>query len=346
VSLATGCGAVVNALPPERPIEVSTGIPDKEPEKNVDPTQADYELIPTEKATETVINPPSLTPEPTAVVTEIEPVNINDVIDLTKLSQEQIEAVNVEMIKRIEQFKNGEICGVEVMKENGLYSNPNLVDIEPHLGILSASEPAIDFQACILGVFVKNVKENDDKEYQNLYLMVGYEKKPDRERAVSLVRNELGKLIEAKYVYRVKYVHGKNTVLSLSTDYSFSEKEDVLALWKTSINNPVTFQFGLYEEKPFSPEDVEYLKSIGTDSALLEKCRQNYNLSLELSKGLAFSGYCKKDEFDSNNGYLCDMDTDTPPTEIRSLTEALDLMDGRLLPNTNIWKLRGAGPQY
>ena len=40
------------------------------------------------------------------------------------------------------------------------------------------------------------------------------------------------------------------------------------------------------------------------------------------------------------------MDTDTPPTEIRSLTEALDLMDGRLLPNTNIWKLRGAGPQY
>lgn len=56
-SLATGCNVLVDVPASEKPVEVSTGIPDKEPEKNVDPTQADYELIPTEKATETVINP-------------------------------------------------------------------------------------------------------------------------------------------------------------------------------------------------------------------------------------------------------------------------------------------------
>lgn len=56
-SLATGCNVLVGVPASEKPVEVSTGIPDKEPEKNVDPTQADYEIIPTEKATETVINP-------------------------------------------------------------------------------------------------------------------------------------------------------------------------------------------------------------------------------------------------------------------------------------------------
>lgn len=55
--LATGCNVLVDVPASEKPVEVSTGIPDKEPEKNVYPTQADYELIPTEKATETVINP-------------------------------------------------------------------------------------------------------------------------------------------------------------------------------------------------------------------------------------------------------------------------------------------------
>ena len=55
--LATGCNVLVDVPASEKPVEVSTGIPDKEPEKNVDPTQADYEIIPTEKATETVINP-------------------------------------------------------------------------------------------------------------------------------------------------------------------------------------------------------------------------------------------------------------------------------------------------
>ncbi len=56
-SLATGCNVLVDVPASEKPVEVSTGIPDKEPEKNVDPTQTDYEIIPTEKATETVINP-------------------------------------------------------------------------------------------------------------------------------------------------------------------------------------------------------------------------------------------------------------------------------------------------
>ena len=296
---------------------------------------------PTEVATDmpTII----LAPEPTATV-EAAPVNMDEVIDLTKLSPEQIAMVNEEMIKRIEQFKKGKICGDEVMKEYGLYSNPILVEIEPHLGILSASQFAIDFQALILGGFIQNINEKKGKEYENLYIVVGYEKKPNRERSVSLVRNELGQLIEAKYIHHVEYVHGKNTISSLSTRYAFPTKDDVLAFWKSSINKPVTLQFALFESGPFSPQDIEHLKSVGTDPVLLEKTRPNFNLSLKFSKGLALDGYCEKSEFDPNDGYICDLNNENPPTEIKSLADALVLMDGRLLPITRVWKVWGAGP--
>lgn len=354
---APGCVATQNILTTPTP-EISPLPADSTKAPTLSPTEAPIELTPviTNPATqELTLVPPTevateipvvtLAPEPTATV-EAAPVNMDEVIDLTKLSPEQIAVVNEEMIKRIEQFKKGEICGDEVMKEYGLYSNPNLVDIEPHLGILSVSQFAIAFQGCVLGGFLQNVKENDGKEYLNMYLMVGYEKKLDRERSVSIVRNELGKLTDAKYIYRVEYVHGKNTISSLSTTYSFPTKDDVLVFWKTSVNKPITFQFGLYERGPFSPQDIEYLKSIGTDPVLLEKNLQNYNLSLNLSKGLALSGHCNKDEFDPNYGYICDLNNENPPVEINSLTDALVLMDGRLLPNTNVWRLRGAGPQY
>ncbi|HOR84738.1 MAG TPA: hypothetical protein PK137_04605 [Anaerolineaceae bacterium] len=68
-SLATGCGVVVEALPPERPIITSTGVPTKDPETNTDPTQVNYELIPTPRVTETMINPPVNTPELTITQT-------------------------------------------------------------------------------------------------------------------------------------------------------------------------------------------------------------------------------------------------------------------------------------
>lgn len=332
-SLQSSCGSVIQIpVPAETVAETTPAI------ENL-PTQGLTFAPETEEPTEI------LTPELTATV-EPTPVNMDEVIDLTKLSPEKIALVNEEMIKRIDQFKNGEICGIEIMKEYGLSSNPKMVDIEPHLGILQASEFAIDFQVCFLGGFLQIVKENDGKEYQNMYLMVGYEKKPNRERSVSLVRNELGKLIEAKYIHHVEYVHGKNIISSLSTRYDFPTKEDVLAFWESSINKPVTFQFALYENGPFSPQDIEYLKSVGTDPVLLEKMLPNHNLSLKFSTGLALDGYCKKDEFDPNDGYICDLNNDNPPTDIKSLADALVLMDGRLLPITMVWKVRGAGPQY
>jgi hypothetical protein len=67
-SLVTGCNVAVEALPHEKPIITSTSVPTKDPETNTDPTQATYELTPTQKATDTMINPPTLTPEPTATV--------------------------------------------------------------------------------------------------------------------------------------------------------------------------------------------------------------------------------------------------------------------------------------
>ncbi|MEL7665871.1 MAG: hypothetical protein AAGU06_00335 [Candidatus Shapirobacteria bacterium] len=67
-SLVTGCNVAVEALPHEKPIITSTSVPTKDPETNTDPTQATYELTPTQKATDTMINPPTLTPEPTAIV--------------------------------------------------------------------------------------------------------------------------------------------------------------------------------------------------------------------------------------------------------------------------------------
>ena len=57
VSLATGCGAVVEDSISERSIVTLTSVPTKDPETNTDPTQVAYELIPTQKATETMINP-------------------------------------------------------------------------------------------------------------------------------------------------------------------------------------------------------------------------------------------------------------------------------------------------
>lgn len=69
-SLVTGCNVAVEALPHEKPIITSTSVPTKDPETNTDPTQATYELTPTQKATDTMINPPTLTPEPTATATE------------------------------------------------------------------------------------------------------------------------------------------------------------------------------------------------------------------------------------------------------------------------------------
>jgi len=68
-SLVTGCNVAVEALPHEKPIITSTSVPTKDPETNADPTQATYELTPTQKATDTMINPPTLTPEPTMTLT-------------------------------------------------------------------------------------------------------------------------------------------------------------------------------------------------------------------------------------------------------------------------------------
>ena len=63
-----GCVAVNGAgheSGDNRPIVTLTAEPTKDPGTNTDPTQATYELTPTQKATDTMINPPTLTPEPT-----------------------------------------------------------------------------------------------------------------------------------------------------------------------------------------------------------------------------------------------------------------------------------------
>ncbi len=63
---------------------------------------------PTEVATE--MPTITLTPEPSPTATvEVAPINMDKVIDLTKLSPEQIAIVNEEMIKRIEQLKRGNL---------------------------------------------------------------------------------------------------------------------------------------------------------------------------------------------------------------------------------------------
>lgn len=70
LSLATGCGVLVDASVPERPIITLTSVPSKDPETAVDPTQVATELAPP-GAVETVINPPVNTPEPTVTATEM-----------------------------------------------------------------------------------------------------------------------------------------------------------------------------------------------------------------------------------------------------------------------------------
>ena len=67
-SLVTGCNALIGASISEKPVVTLTSIPTKDAETNTDPTQATYEFTPTPKATETMINPPTLTREPTATV--------------------------------------------------------------------------------------------------------------------------------------------------------------------------------------------------------------------------------------------------------------------------------------
>ena len=59
VSLATGCNALVGASITEKPVVTLTGIPTKDPETNIDPTQVAYEFTPTPKVTETMINEPN-----------------------------------------------------------------------------------------------------------------------------------------------------------------------------------------------------------------------------------------------------------------------------------------------
>lgn len=357
----SGCSGIVYPIvETSKPAETAS-LPSSDSTKTPQsPTDANYELtstpeslatqeltlVPeTEVATETATI--TLTPETTLTSTvETVPINMDEVIDMTKLSPEQIVVVNAEMIKRVERFKKGEICGNEILKEYGFYSKPGLVEIEPHFGILAASEFSIDFQGCILGGFLQKVKEEDGRENENLYLMVGYQNKPNGDRKVTLIKNEIGKLLMARYIYRIQYIHGANFTASSLTNYDFTTKNDILAFWNSFYEKPVTFELGLVEYPSFTTQDIEYLKSVGTDTVLLEQTLKNYNLSIKQSKDLAFDGYCENGEIDAKYEYICGLNSDNPPIGINSFTDALTLMDDGLLPITNIWKVRGAGPQY
>ncbi|MDD4027328.1 MAG: hypothetical protein PHO75_04040 [Candidatus Shapirobacteria bacterium] len=103
IGLATGCNVLVNASLPERPIITETSAPSKDPE-NTDPTQVATKLAPP-GITETVINPPVNTHEPTATATEMPtPTEIPEKypIDLEKLHNfpESYEY----MVKNLDEF--------------------------------------------------------------------------------------------------------------------------------------------------------------------------------------------------------------------------------------------------
>lgn len=106
-SLATGCNVFVDASVPERPIITKTSVPSKDPEKT-DPTQVATEMVPP-GAVETVITPPTITPEPTATATETP-------TGLIKIDMDNVIYPPVGYVK--EYYEKGEYdAGLETIKQ-------------------------------------------------------------------------------------------------------------------------------------------------------------------------------------------------------------------------------------
>jgi hypothetical protein len=172
-------------------------------------------------------------------------------------------------------------------------------------------------------------------------LVVGYEKKADGARIATLISYPLGKLEEVKHGSALAYLHGNTFGGSLMTTYWLKSKEEVLDFWKKMIGKPVTFQLDFVESPAFTDQDIEYLKSVGTDVVLLDEILKSKNLFINLNKDLALQGFCNERDYE-----YCYLKSENVPVEINSLGEALLLMDGRPLPFSGYWMVRGAGLEY
>ncbi len=194
---------------------------------------------PTEVATE--MPTITLTPEPSPTATvEVAPINMDKVIDLTKLSPEQIAIVNEEMIKRIEQFKKGEICSAELVKEKGFATSPDSPEREIHLGLIFGGEENASMQVCILGNIIKYNNDIYGKQFEYIYQIIGYEEK-DGSRTSTVVSYQLGKnILSNSPTFAVAYDLYKK--LGHGIDYStqlLKERSQIISFLNSIQNNVI-----------------------------------------------------------------------------------------------------------
>ncbi|HOZ37614.1 MAG TPA: hypothetical protein PLH64_02585 [Anaerolineaceae bacterium] len=302
---------------------------------------------------------PTLTETPEATNTENpksastaevidEPLDLNSIINLTNISLTNKAYLEVALSVGAEMFRNREICSDEVMQESGFFFSPpgdstNNTNV-PHLGLLVGRDFYVDFQGCVLAGFLKEVEGKDGQMVEHLFLAIGFEKRPSQDRSITLFSIPLEELLAAKKKFLVHYVHSKEFNFVGVSPYFLASREEVLKFWEKMLGKPVTFQLDFYEAQPFSAQDIEYLKSQGTDPVLLYEIAKTKNLSIKLNQDLAATAYCVDNgvkEFD-----ICKIRGENPPIEISSLSDAILLMDGRPLPMAYYVMVRGAGLEY
>lgn len=274
--------------------------------------------------------------------------DLNRIINLTNISLPNKSYLEVALSIGAEMFRNREICGDEVMQESGFFFRPpgdttNNANV-PHLGLLVGRDFYVDFQGCVLAGFLQEVEGKDGQMVEHLFLAIGFEKRPSQDRGITLFSIPLEELLAAKKKFLVHYVHNKEFDASGVSPYFLTSREEVLKFWEKMLGKPVTFQLDFYETQPFSAEDIEFLKSQGTDPVLAYEIAKTKNLSIKLNQDLAATAYCVDNgvrEYD-----ICTIKGENPPIEINSLSDAILLMDGRPLPMAYFVMVRGAGLEY
>lgn len=296
--------------------------------------------LPTETAAE--IPTATQTQEPTAT-TEAAPVNMDEVIDLTKLSPEQIAMVNKEMIKRIEQFKNGEICSAELVKEKGFATSPDSTEREIHLGLISGSEDGAAMQVCILGNITKYNNDIYGKQFEYLYMVIGYEKK-DGSRTSTVLGHQFGKNVLSNSPIAIEYDPNK-LFRGVEATYSLvKERSQIVSFLNDIQNNIVTIQINFLP--PVWPANyVDILKDQGRDPVLVEEWLKEYNDAIKLNKDLIMSVFIP---LDTESNYLNLWRNETyqvSPLEVATVEDLVTSMNGRLLPTSLQFIVYGFGPK-